>query len=384
MTARGRGRGVTGRSVVVCGAMSRRAGLGGHAWALLQWVLGFRRLWFGITFLDWVDDGREAVRGAHYTSRVADAFGLRRDFAVLTRGGDSVAGLRRTSVLARVRRSSLLLNVMGYLDDEQLLEAADCRVFLDIDPGYGQMWSELGLAQMFRGHDAYVTVAQNLGASDCGIPSCGLTWLTTLPPVVLDHWPVSAAAGSAFTSVITWRGPYGPVEYAGKTYGSRVHEFRRFATLPGLTATPFELALDIDPAEQRDLRLLRENGWRLVDPRAVVADPHAYRRYIQGSAGELSIAKGMYVRTRSGWISDRTACYLASGKPVVAQDTGFERALPTGEGLVSFATLDQAAEAVAEVERNRARHARAARALAQEYLDSNRVLRRLVDEVGVA
>ena len=168
------------------------------------------------------------------------------------------------------------------------------------------------------------------------------------------------------------------------TYGSRVHEFRKFFELPRLVDADFELALDIDPAEVDDLRALDANGWRLVDPTAVAGTPGAYRSYIQGSKAEFSVAQNMYVATRSGWLSDRSLCYLASGKPVLAQDTGFSDNYPVGEGLLAFSTLEEAAAGVEEIERNYDRHSRAARALAEEYFDSEKVLRSLLTRLGIS
>jgi hypothetical protein len=271
--------------------------------------------------------------------------------------------------------------VMGYLDDQDLLAASPLRVFLDIDPGFGQMWRELSLADLFAGHDRFVSVGLNVGGEGCGVPDCGLRWIGTPPPVALDHWPASPG-GTAFTTVASWRGPYDPVEYEGRVYGLRVHEFRRFAELPARTAARFELALSIDASEVSDLQRLAAGGWTLLDPVAVAGDPFAYNRFIQGSAAEFTVAKGMYVDTRSGWFSDRSACYLASGKPVVAQETGFSARLPTGKGLISFTTPDEALSAVEDVRADPAGHRRAAREIAEEHLDASRVLPRLVDELG--
>src|SRR4029453_13949437 len=152
------------------------------------------------------------------------------------------------------------------------------------------------------------------------------------------------------------------------------HEFRKFARLPSLTARRFEIALDINPADVKDIKLLCGNGWSLIEPRRAAGDPWRYRNYIRSSAAELMIAKGMYVQTRSGWFSDRSICYLASGRPVLAQDTGFGDTLPIGEGLLTFSTLEEAAEATRAIGRDPARHAFAARRLAESFFDSSEVL----------
>jgi len=257
-------------------------------------------------------------------------------------------------------------------------------VFLDIDPGFGQFWDQLGLHRPFAGYDAYVTIGLNIGRDDCTIPTCGLDWIVTPPPVVLEWWPPSDVPGDAFTTIASWRGAYGPLEFRGQSYGLRAHQFRRFVDLPGLTGRPFELALDIHPAETSDLALLTDKAWSIVDPRAVAGDPLSYRRFIGGSLAEFCVAKDLYVRSRGGWISDRSLCYLASGKPVLAQETGFSRHYPTGEGLLTFTTLEEAVMGVEEIARRPGRHARAARALAEEYFDSDKVRGRLLQELGMA
>jgi hypothetical protein len=298
-------------------------------------------------------------------------------------GGRQVVGRSRAEVVDAARRSALLINVMGFLDDEEILAAAPMRAFLDIDPGFGQIWQELGLHQTFEGHDRYVTIGERIGAADCLVPTCGIDWVPTKPPVELTEWPVQPEPGRAFTTVASWRGAFGPLEYEGRTYGLRVHEFRRFFELPGRASAPFEVALDIDEAEVADLRQLEVNRWNLVDPRAVAGDPWRYREYVQRSAAELMVAKNLYVETRSGWFSDRSACYLASGRPVIAQDTGLEGLVPVGEGLLAFSTLEEAAAGVEEVAEDYERHSRGARAVAEEHFAAQRVLPSLLEKLGV-
>jgi hypothetical protein len=287
----------------------------------------------------------------------------------------------RRELERRLGASDVLLNVMGYLDPGELTARAPLRVFLDIDPGFGQMWRALGLDDPFADHDRFVSVGSRVGSRGSDVPDCGLPWIATLPPVVLDQWPFRPG-GATFSTVASWRGPFGPILYGGRTYGLRVHEFRRFLALPRLTGASLEIALDIDPADSADAARLVQHGWTLVDPRSAAGDPVAYRAFIQRSGAELNVAKNMYVDTRGGWFSDRSACYLASGKPVLAQDTGFRDTLPVGEGLLAFSTLDEAAAGVREIAADRVRHARAARALAEEHLASDRVIGRLLAELG--
>jgi hypothetical protein len=185
--------------------------------------------------------------------------------------------------------------------------------------------------------------------------------------------------------VTSWRGPFGPIEYRGHTYGLRVHEFRKFVALPPRTkGQRFELALDIHPDERRDLDLLDVNGWARVDPRRVAGSPDAYQAYLAGSKAEFMVAKGLYVDTRGGWFSDRSICYLASGRPVLVQDTGLAHLYPVGEGLLTFSTVDEAVAGVEAIDAHYVRHCRKARDIAEEYFHSDKVLSALLSALGVA
>jgi hypothetical protein len=312
-------------------------------------------------------------------------YGLTADFSLICSRGERTFGLTRHDVLQRAAEAELLLNVMGYFNDEEILARVRRRVFIDIDPGFGQMWHELGLHDPFRGHDEFVTLGRNIGRADCAIPTCGLNWITMPQPVVLEDWPVQPLpADGAFTSIGAWRGPNAPVEYEGRTYGLRVHEFRKFATLPSLSpGSRFEIALDIDPGDVKDIQMLREQSWSLVEPRAVAGGPAEYRAYIGRSKAEFMVPKQMYVGANSGLLSDRSVYYLASGRPVLARDTGIGELYPTGEGLVTFTTLDEAAAGVEAINRDYARHARAARDIAVEYFNSDKVLATLLGGLGL-
>jgi hypothetical protein len=385
-----------GGLIVLAGALAQKAWQGGFTWVFLQYLLGFKRLGWDVLFLDRLEQemcqdaagqqcAPEQSENLRYARQVMEGYGLGASLALACNRGSRWIGLSRQEARERVHGAACLLNVMGYFNDEDILAAAPRRVFLDIDPGFGQMWQALGLADVFRGHDAYVTIGENIGRPGCTIPSCGLTWITTPQPVVLDLWPPGAPAeGGAFTTIGAWRGPYGPIDYGDRTYGLRVHEFRKLVGLPRLTGQRFEVALDIDPAETRDLELLRANGWALADPRTVAADPWAYQDYLRTSKAEFMVAKNLYVQSNSGWFSDRSICYLASGRPVLAQDTGIRELYPSGAGLLMFSTLDEAVAGVEAITRDYARHARAAREIAVTYFDSDKVLAGLLGKLGVA
>jgi hypothetical protein len=382
-------------TIIVAGSLAQRPHHGGHTWVFLQYLLGFRALGYDVLFVDWIDEEMcvdDAGRRTSFSSSVnlrflaelMDRFGLSQSWSLLSGRDECGAGVRRDEVIERAGGSILLLNVMGYLEDEEILEAAPLRAFLDIDPGFGQMWAALGLADPFAGHDRFATVGGRIGAPDCEIPTLGHEWIHVLPPVELSEWPATPGGGGRFTSVASWRGPFGPIDYHERTYGLRVHELRRFAELPGRSTATFELALDIDPADAADRDLLIGEGWHLADPLDAAGDAWRYRDYVQGSSAELMIAKNLYVDTRSGWFSDRSACYLASGRPVLAQDTGLEGVIPSGDGLLTFTELDDAATGAEEIVNDYERHSRAARALAEENLAAHRVLPKLLADLGVA
>lgn len=380
------------RLAVVCGALAGRPGRAGHGWVFLQWLLGLQCLGWEVLFIDRVgDDGvpnstgadrrRLAAVGWEWIQKCLNPFGLAGRYAMVAEDGEVVYGIPRQDIEAAVRQAELLLDFNGYLRDQSLLDLSRLSVFVDIDPGFPQMWSETGLHQAFGFHDAYVTVGTNLGQPGCSVPTCGLRWIGVHPPVVLPEWPVTKR-GRRFTTVATWRGAYDSVAFRGQRYGLRAHQLRRYLDLPGRSAVCLEMALDIGASDESDRRRLVEHGWGLTDPAVVAGDPLTYRSYIQQSRGEIQIPKDMYVRSRSGWFSDRSACYLSTGRPVVMVDTGVGATLPIGEGLLCFSDPDEAARSLAEVEADYPRHAQAARRIAEDHLDSRHVIGGLLDALG--
>lgn len=383
------------KTITIAASLAQKPQQGGHAWVLLQYILGFRRLGFKVLFVDALEPGMcidangqvcppEQSLNLWSFKNLMSRFGMQDDHSLLFDGGSRSFGLSRAQVLERVRNSEFLLNIMGFLTDEEILECAPRRVFLDIDPGFGQMWQDLGLVDLFRSYDDLVTIGENIGREECGIPDCGLSWITTPQPVVLDYWPCTMGnARQKISTIASWRGAYGPIDYHGQSYGLRVHEFRKFSALPGKVRQEFQLALNIHPGDSKDSEFLKENGWQLVEPALVAADPWSYRSFIQGSAAEFMVAKNMYVDTQSGWFSDRSICYLSSGKPVLAQDTGLKHLYPVGEGLLLFSSLEEAIAGCEALYKDYEKHARAARRLAESHFDSDRVLGNLLSNLGL-
>lgn len=379
-----------GASVVLCGALAHRPGRGGHAWVFLNWMLGLRRLGYDPLFLDRVDSSMVGVgcdapadvgAALDWLHSVVDPHGLGDHVAVLGDEGRVLDGPDRSELLARTRDAVALFDVMGFCDDDEVLAAAPVRIGVDIDPGFGQFWTAAGLADPFGHHDRVLTVGLNVGRPSCGVPTLGRRWVTTLPPVVLDHWPDRGPGPAVVTSVGAWRGPYGPLESDGRRLGLRVHNVRPLLDLVERTGADVRVAYEVDPADRADQCALVEHGWGVLDPSLVASTPESYRTFVHGSGAELCVAKEIYTATRSGWFSDRSAVYLASGRPVVASDTGLADHLPLGHGLLAFRDLEGAVAAVQSVLDDMPHHSRAARALAEEHLDSDVVLSRAFDSL---
>lgn len=384
-------------TVVVSGAIANKYLRGGAVWTRLSYALGFKKLGFDVYFVEQIEPGKcvdaggavsgfETSANLAYFRQVTSHFGLAGSSALICGNGEQVDGLLPDELIDIVEGADLLVNISGHLRDPRLLRRFRRKVYLDQDPGFTQLWHAAGNpGALLEGHDFYFTIGENIGTPLCPIPTGSIRWRPTRQPVVLEHWPVSnEGTPDRFTTVASWRGPYGPVEYEGHVLGLKVHEFRRFVELPRRAAQQFEIALDIHPGDDKDLGLLRHHAWQVVDPKVMAHDPLAFRRYVQSSGAEFSVAQGLYVESRCGWFSDRTARYLASGKPVLVQDTQFGRTYPVGEGLVAFHTLEEAVAGAERIAMAYDGHCRAARAIAETYFDSDKVLGRLVDEVGIA
>jgi hypothetical protein len=279
------------------------------------------------------------------------------------------------------------LNVSGgtLLRDEYM--ACPHKILIDTDPGWNHFvnyprWDEKPGWQGshgWRSHDHFFTYAERLGRPDCVLPDLGVAWGKTRPPVLPDLWRPQPP-GARWTTVMTWNDFRRPIAYRDVVYGSKELEFGRVEALPARSTAAFEVAVGgVDPPRDRWRRL----GWSVVDSEAVSRTPDDYRSYIQSSRGEFSVAKNVYAATRSGWFSCRSVCYLAAGRPVVVQDTGFSDFLPTGEGLFAFSSLEEAERAIAAVEADYGRHQRAAQELAREVFGADRVLGKLLAEVGL-
>jgi len=375
--------------IVFVGMIAADAAQGGAAWAVLQYVLGLRQLGHDVCFVEPISPsklrpvGTTLVRSdaSRRFLRIANAFGLTPSAALLLDGTTETVGMSYSSIRRYVRHADVLINISGMLKEPALLEPIDRRVYLDLDPGFNQAWHCGGIDMRFDAHTHFATVALAVGQAECRMPTCGRRWITTFPPVVLGEWPVAKrTTRAAFTTVANWRS-YGSVQHNGIFLGQKAHALRPLIELPRKTRTPIALALAIHP-EEPDLAALRSNRWTLVDPGRVASTPDRYRRFIRGSLAEFGIAKAGYVAMRTGWFSDRSACYLASGRPVLAQDTGLGTVLSAGEGLLTFRSEAEALAGLDSIQADYQRHREAARAIAEQHCDSNRVLSKLLERVG--
>lgn len=364
----------------------------GCAWNRLQYVLGLRQLGHEVVFVEevrpeWcVDDSASRCSYAQSANRRAFIDIMRRfdllDHACqLYHGGESTTGMSRAAMEEFADGADLLIDISGHITTDFVLAAVRRRAYLDQDPVYTQLWhAEYRKDLRLDRYDVHFTVGLNIGTPCSPIPDCGIAWQHTLPPVVLDLWPVVdpvAAAAAPITTVASLYG-YSDLQFRGEWYRTKYDEFRRFVELPRRTGERFEVLLKHFSDDDEGVRLLREHGWS-VRKSGITCDLFAYRDHIAASRAEIGITKGAYVKGRSGWFSDRTASYLASGRPALAQSTGFERCLPTGRGLLCFQTVDEAAVAVEELRADYAAHCAAARDWAAAYLDARKVLPAMLD-----
>jgi hypothetical protein len=287
-----------------------------------------------------------------------------------------------------VAEADVFINVSGSALLRPAYGTSKRKVLIDTDPGWNHFvnyprwdaspgWQD---ALGFRGHDHFFTYAERIGTPGCSLPGLGLAWQPTRPPVMVDRW-WPEPPGEVWTTVMTWKNFGRSIEAGHKSYGTKELEFPKVESLPQrLPGCRFEVAVGgAGPPVER----WRHLGWAVADAEDVSRDVEDYHRYIQGSRGEFSVAKNVYVETGSGWFSCRSVCYLAAGRPVVIQDTGFSAVLPTGAGLLPFTTVDEAVDAVHRVEADYEYHAAAARALAEEAFDARTVLESMLSRIGL-
>jgi len=374
--------------IIVTGLIAQYP-IGGVTWDYGQFVLGLARLGHDVYYIE--DTGqwpynpeeaglsKECGYNVNYLAGLMAGYGLAEKWAYRFPWEGRWFGISERERAEIARSADLLLNVSGVLRRPEDYRSVHRLAFLDSDPVFTQVKLARGqedFKHMVDMHDVHFSFGENMGEE---VPDTNHRWLPTRQPIVLSEWRTRKEQRDCFTTVMTWKS-YNPIEFDGRKYGQKDVEFRRFIDLPGMIgSTPIEIAMSVGKAQKLPIDLLARKGWRITDPAVVCPDPDRYREYIETSKAEWSVAKNGYVQGQPGWFSCRSACYLAAGRPVVVQETGFSSVLPTGEGLLAFTDLEEAAEGIREVQADYARHSRAAREVAETHFDSEQVLSELVE-----
>jgi hypothetical protein len=367
-----------------------RGPLGGLAWHHLQYVAGLARLGHEVMFVEDSDDydscydpeqgtmGADPSYGLKFAALAFDRLGLGDRWSFFDSHTGRWLGPACDRVLDFCSSADLLINVSGVSPLRPWVVEIPVRVLIDTDPVFTQIrhLTDPAARRTAERHTAFFTFGEAIPHGRSHVPDDGLPWQGTRQPVVLDRWPVTPGPPSGkFTTVMQWDS-YPPREYRGRRFGMKSESFGPYFDLPRRVAAVFELAVGSPSAPRA---ALTAQGWTVVDPLNPTRDPWAYQDYIRSSKAEFSIAKHGYVAGRTGWFSERSACYLASGRPVIAEDTGFSNHLPLGNGLLAFSDPDGAAAAIEGVNGRYAHHCRAARELAASYFDSNVILAQLIE-----
>jgi hypothetical protein len=370
---------------ILCAGFLMRYPIGGMSWHHMQYLIGLRRLGHEVIYFEnfgwpnscydpvkgeWTPD---ATRGIRYFLDFLDSVGESLEWCYLSETGTTY-GLSRSKLAAVCRDCDLYLD-LSYMNWIPELEDCRCRALVDTDPVFTQIGGH-GAGGQFADYHVLFTYGENIHHPGCTMPDAGLKWIPTRQPVVLDLWPIAPGNPKApFTTVMNWSA-YGQRTFEGKIYGQKDLQFSPYFEFPNETRSSMELA--ISAPDHVRLRL-QCGGWNLADPVAVSATPISYQAYLKASKAEFSVAKHAYVCTQSGWFSDRTAAYLACGRPALIEDTGFSRWLPCGNGVVPFRTPEEAVAGLENIGAHYEEHCRNAREIAGQYFDSRDVLERLVE-----
>ena len=343
--------------------------------------MGFQELGHEVWYLEdtgtWAYDQvaqtytKDSTANVAALSRLMQEFGLE-DRWIYRNGADGkLFGLPEAKARDVLKNCDLIANVSG----AAILEGFDCGsahlMFLDGDPMFTQLAmldpAKPESCDRVRRHHSHFSFGLNLGFPDCLVPTLGISWKRTVQPISLNHWSFAASPPThGYSTVMNWAS-YAPKEWQGQLFGQKDLEFQHFLELPLRTPHPFALAMGQGPGQQRPTEKLRQLGWIIHEPDQMVPDHLSYRQFLSNSRAEWSVAKHGYVHSNSGWFSCRTACYLASGRPAVVQETGWSRFIPSGEGLFAFRSLDECVDQIARLESDYTHHRRAARRLAEEY-----------------
>ena len=384
--------------IIVTGLIGQYA-FGGVTWDYIQYALGFRALGHDVWYLEdtgtWAYDpvkmepSADCSHNTSYLGRVMEKFGMGDRWIYRNGADETYHGVTNPAEAEKIIASAdVLANVSGACWLRPESAAIPLKLFLDGDP----MFTQIGLAndpdseyaKRVASHERHFSFGLNIGQKDCEVPTAGLHWRPTVQPIALDYWnPASPAptmphiADGAWTTVMNWAS-YAPKDFQGKKYGQKDIEFERFLDLPQISDEKFVLAMGQGVGNKRPTEMLESKGWNIIEPDTYLPDYTTYHEFLSRSKGEWSIAKNGYVTSRSGWFSCRSACYLAAGKPVVVQDTGWSDHLPSGDGAIAFSTPEEAAKALDLINKNYNHHSAAARAYAETHFDAARVCEDLI------
>ena len=378
------------RAIIGVGIASYPLHAAGNTWAFLQWVLGFRQAGWDVWMVEEISSSKcidsegkpcafaQSANLAHWR-RVVEEFGLGDRATLIVDGAaDDLPALHRFA-----RDAEFFFNISGHFHHRETMAAVPQRIYIDLDPAFTQIWAEVYQSDMnLDAHDVFFSIGQHLGQPGCRAPLAGRKWLPLGVPVVLDHFtlPNLSQPGAVWTTFTHWYG-YPQVEYEGQSYGNKSEEFEKLVKLPIHTREKLEIATDLHPEDTADERF-RTAGWSLVDARPLNTPWQHYRDYAAQSRGEFCVAKNGYVRSRCGWFSDRSAMYLALGRPVILQDTGWTDFYPHGEGLLSFHDEASAAAALEAVARDPIKHALAARKIAESHCSAPVVVNQFLETLA--
>lgn len=387
--------------VVVCGYIGLFPA-GGAVWDYAQYVLGFAALGHDIWYIEdtgnWPSyvpvgenaDGRYNIR---YLASAMEGLGLGDRWAYRDPVSEAWCGMDAARVQAILKSADLFVSVSCSARPDDAWMDIPVRAIIDSDPMFTQIQlaedkgftkDSGGMREKLAAYTHHYTFGESIGAPDCLVPTGGIGWIPTRQPIALDFWQAAPPPpGGAFTTVMNWTA-LPPLQFGGRTWGQKDAEFDLIADLP--TSVPgarFALVANGQDKPAFPRAKLTEAGWSLLDPARTVPDWASYRRFIAGSAGEISVAKHAYVAARTGWFSCRTACYLAAGRPAVVQDTGWSRTIPEGDGLQAFANRAEAVEKMRMIASDLPRHGKAARALAEDLFDARKVLADMVEQCRV-
>jgi hypothetical protein len=373
--------------------------LGGMGWMLGHWLLGLQRLGHELFFLedagDWTSPfnpltrefGADSEYGRAALQKLLASLGLRIPWAYRSGLEQRTFGASQEEIDRWCASCDAFLNISGVIPLRESYMKAPCKVLIDTDPVWTMVKGERIPADYayYLAHDAHFTFGCNLPLGKTPVPLLDIEWKPMLPPVVLDQWTPLDGPGTRYTTIGSWDARDREMRLAGETYSWRKSlEYEKIPNLPRKAPAGVQFELSCATMRPEEIRAYEARGWIISDALETSLDPLRYRDLIRASRGEFTVAKDLNIRLRSGWFSDRAACYLAAGRPVVNQDTGFDAYLPVGEGLFSWRTEADILDAVQAVEADYPRHRAAALRIAREYFDSDKVLSRMLKEIGLA